>query len=424
MKRKLSVLFIFCCCWWTACEQPNEIPITSSGLKVYQPQVFAYRGDQTVDLNWGWYTWGEDEAERADPESFKILLSENGGQDWLEVEQLSGNINQYQLSGLVNGRSYLLMLKAEAAGSVSSYSNRILFVPEEEGAFKDLFDGIPGSRHWGSYGLKGTYISYSRIVENQSYIYRYALNQGAIFRIAEGEDSDWSPIGDQIAFLTSIKSIEGDEPETNSILLHSENGPRILFGENSHQREVSWSHDGNSLVMLSNLDQEDGSGYGIWTIETVEGATPRLVLPRMELPILLTDPLVSSPRRPIWGPDSESIIYSRFVQKDSFLIQDILSVPVEGGEESIVISSQWNDFAPALSPDGNQLAFVSDRSGVDAIWIRDLETNRMRQLTGSSKIVLAAEGQKLDWHPDGKALLFTAWRDNDSQTIMRITVDN
>ncbi|MGQ9555597.1 MAG: tetratricopeptide repeat protein [Anaerolineae bacterium] len=64
-----------------------------------------------------------------------------------------------------------------------------------------------------------------------------------------------------------------------------------------------------------------------------------------------------------------------------------------------------NDDMPAWSPDGSRLAFASPRSGTWSIWVKDLKTNRLTQLT---------DDQALDaspvWSPDGKSVAFLSNR--------------
>jgi Tol biopolymer transport system component/imidazolonepropionase-like amidohydrolase len=59
------------------------------------------------------------------------------------------------------------------------------------------------------------------------------------------------------------------------------------------------------------------------------------------------------------------------------------------------------DFDPAWSPDGNRIAFASDRSGKTEIWLHDLKSGTERKLTS-----LDGEVQKLVWSPDGGRIAF------------------
>jgi len=58
-----------------------------------------------------------------------------------------------------------------------------------------------------------------------------------------------------------------------------------------------------------------------------------------------------------------------------------------------------NESSVVSSPDGKKVIYVSDRNGIDNIWLRDLETNEERPLTNSidpiTLLTLSADGRKL-----------------------------
>jgi Tol biopolymer transport system component len=87
------------------------------------------------------------------------------------------------------------------------------------------------------------------------------------------------------------------------------------------------------------------------------------------------------------------------------------------GIEPLVVSDSMDD-APALSPDGRTLAFVSTRNGYRAnIWIQDMASGRLKQLTGIGD-VKGKDGKpdcyfRPSWSPDGKWIAFSSDRDTE-----------
>jgi len=82
-----------------------------------------------------------------------------------------------------------------------------------------------------------------------------------------------------------------------------------------------------------------------------------------------------------------------------------IEIPTPGGEAKPpqkFISSTRGEYSPQFSPDGKKIAFVSDRSGSDEIWVCDADGSNAVQLT-----VLGGPGAAMPhWSPDGSRLTF------------------
>lgn len=79
------------------------------------------------------------------------------------------------------------------------------------------------------------------------------------------------------------------------------------------------------------------------------------------------------------------------------LLGDLYLLPIAGGEARRITSGPSYDVQPRFSPDGKWIAFASDRSGMENIWICDLEGANARAIsTEKEKTVSAPE-----WSPSG-----------------------
>ena len=83
---------------------------------------------------------------------------------------------------------------------------------------------------------------------------------------------------------------------------------------------------------------------------------------------------------------------------------DIFTVPIEkGGARNLTRSSGANDRFPVWSPDGRWIAYMSDQSGEDEVWIvaQDGATPPQQITTGGS-----AQRYAPQWSADGKKIVF------------------
>ncbi|HUQ82228.1 MAG TPA: S41 family peptidase [Gemmatimonadaceae bacterium] len=82
---------------------------------------------------------------------------------------------------------------------------------------------------------------------------------------------------------------------------------------------------------------------------------------------------------------------------------DIWVVPARGGEARLLVAHAANESRPIYSPDGAQLAFMSNRAGSPDIWILTLGDGSLRRLTFDDG------SEQLDgWSRDGRWIYFSS----------------
>ena len=55
----------------------------------------------------------------------------------------------------------------------------------------------------------------------------------------------------------------------------------------------------------------------------------------------------------------------------------------DGTKEKNLTNSEFNDFNPVFSPVDEKIAYVSDRSGNDDIYLYDIKTNNLKKISNS-----------------------------------------
>jgi acylaminoacyl-peptidase len=110
-------------------------------------------------------------------------------------------------------------------------------------------------------------------------------------------------------------------------------------------------------------------------------------------------------RDPQISPDGSRILY---VRQFSDIMTDrnytnLWTVGADGTDHRPLTTGDFGDSSPRWSPDGQRIAFLSDRDGSAQIWVRYMDSGQMSRITN-----LQHPPAGIAWSPDGQHLSFTS----------------
>ena len=277
---------------------------------------------------------------------------------------------------------------------------------------EQLTDG-PGYDYQPDWSPDGRYVVYASSRGNAIELMLLELASGRVTQLTHGGavnvEPRFSPDGHRIVFVSSayqrrfhlfLAELHGTEIG-EPVRLSGENRstlPRYYYSAYDHEINPVWTRDGQSVVFVSNRGHIYGTG-GLWRMPATAGAEAT------ELHYEET----SWQARPDFSPDGQRLVYSSYLGRNT---QQLWLLPAAGGDPLPLSYGDWDETGPRWSPDGRQIACISNRAG-------GLELRLLTFPGGSSRPLEITERRRL--RPSG-AVHLTVRDEHGQAAAARVVV--
>lgn len=252
----------------------------------------------------------------------------------------------------------------------------------------------PGYDYQPDWSPEGSSIVFSRYLDDAVELMLMNPETGGLQQLTdEGQvnvEPRWSPDGKRLAWVSTrdtgrfklyVGTIQnGDLVGERWLPDRISETQRYYYSGYDHELSPSWSPDGAALLYVSNPETPYGTG-GIWRrslgVET-EAA-------------LVHDEETTWKARPDWSPDGRRVIWSSYHGRQW---HQLWIMPADGHGDPLPLS--YGDFdvtAARWSPDGSQIAYISNEHGGKVIVVQDTLSGRRQELQALEREYLRPMGR-------------------------------
>lgn len=210
--------------------------------------------------------------------------------------------------------------------------------------------------------------------------------------IREDYQPQWSPDGRWIAFLSDRGR------QTDVWLVSIESGEEIRVTDDADvEMWLRWRPGSTELKYEVETERN-----AIWALSLADGSERRLT-PDMPLGFFEL------------SPTGGEVVYE--VDRGGGAM-DLMIVSTAGGEPRPLVANGNRNVAPAWSPDGSQVVFVSNRAGSADIWVVNGAGGEPRRLTDDPGVETAPR-----WSYDGSLVHYMSNRDAQLRNVWSVRPD-
>jgi len=391
-KIKLIVLFTFIL--FFSCKQ-GDMTADFEHSAIWSAHPMATINDGRIRIYWEnplnqMLTF----APVFNPDKFEIFISEGNSSDFRKVVELKNDeLYAYTVDNLQNKRPCFFYVVSSKKGYEPLYSDTIMAIPNKREGFEILQTSEGMHTIWS--------VSVAKEINRIAYVDgQYTGDRGAVIisniNVSEKEvvntDSycpSWSPTNDKLVFQA------GDWWTSSQLALYdyeTKTITQLTDAKDYNNYAPVFSENGEFILFHSSKNTSNALVTNIWLmhLETLESSQIT------DIPLFIAE-------KPCWIDNDRFLFFGIASGEKLQLFESSISKK----EITTVFESNWNELTPSISPDKNRIAFISDRSGKNEVWIYHIDSKSFSQITGYSNTeFIGTSGRYIEWL-DNSTLIFT-----------------
>ena len=346
------------------------------------------------------------------PDYFEIYVSEDNI-NFSMLKKVDSDVTELPVESLTNGKAYYFFVEAVKTGVATQRTDTIMTIPSKEFATELYLPEADGSFERLATSFDKNYISY---ISGSDLYYREMGSTAGHYVATNVNGGSWAKNENRYAYVTTI--VVGSVQYQNELrLLTTEGGQsttllRIDY-QNYSLQSPEFSPNANELTFFSNESATDQRYSDLWKMDLA-------TLQRQRITDFQSKGFHTGGEYD-WPENTDEVYLAGHynIQKHE---SDIYKVNIlSGAITPVIVSSQWYESRPALSPDNNRIAFTSDASGRSELWIYDIAGSSSVQVTPIEGFFFDERSSELQWLNDHE-ILITAY-DNTKSVPVKIKLD-
>ncbi|MGA2270500.1 MAG: S41 family peptidase [Bryobacteraceae bacterium] len=208
--------------------------------------------------------------------------------------------------------------------------------------------------------------------------------------------------------LPNEKNIKPGSPE----VMKSINNIWKISDKGGKATQVTQHKDGNLFFPSISADGKTivyEDNFGIWKLDTASGKTAEI---RIDIK---SDVKENETTLVTVNNEAEAFHLSPSNRRAAVVVHgEVFTIATDRGEPQRVTETPWKEQEPRWSPNGKWIAFVSDRTGREEVWISDELGKNQKKLSDAD-----CDKSAITWAPDSKSFM---WSGSDHK-LRRVDIE-